>query len=136
LFWLGFGTKEMGSGVSLGVFEYACEGGFVSDRDWPGFVESTVCVLDKEAEVVGVLVLGDTDLSVSRELGDRGLVRLGDVELGELCAERYRLPDDGCVRRVGSDKLARALDVFSRANAAKLKIDGRLPFAELVERLD
>jgi hypothetical protein len=114
-----------------GILEYACEGEFVSDK--LGFVEFTVCVL---AAVVGAPVLGDSDLRVSRELGDRGLVRLGDVELGELCAERYRLPDDGCVRRAGSDRLASALEVFSRANAAKLKIEGRLLLAELVDRLD
>ncbi|EHL02724.1 hypothetical protein M7I_1240 [Glarea lozoyensis 74030] len=96
----------------------------------------TVCVLAKEPEVVGVRELGETDLNVSRELGDRGLVRLGEVELGELCAERYRLPDEGCVRRVGSDRLASALEVFSRASVAKLKIEGRLPLVELVERDD
>jgi hypothetical protein len=73
-------------------------------------------VLANEPEVVGVCELGETDLNVSLELGDRGLVRLGEVELGELCAERYRLPDEGCVRNVGSERLARALDVFSRAS--------------------
>jgi len=65
LFWLGFGTKEMGSGVSLGVFEYACEGGFVSDRDWPGFVNPQFVYLTKRPRWWVVLVLGDTDLSVS-----------------------------------------------------------------------
>jgi hypothetical protein len=116
------------------MLEYACEGGFVSDK--LGFVEFTLCVLAGEAVVVGVRVLGDIDRRVSRELGDRGLVRPGEVESRELCAERYRLLDDGCVRRVGSDRLASALDVFSRANAAKLKIDGRLLLTELVDKLD
>jgi len=86
----GLGTKEMGSGVSLGVFEYACEA-IRLGQDWPGFVNPQFVYLTKRPSG-GCLVLGDTDLSVSRELEIEDWT-MGDVELGELCAERYRLPD-------------------------------------------
>lgn len=54
------------------------------------------------------------------------LSRVSDLEYGlllfdsagGLCAVRYRLPDDSRFRIDGSEKLAMALDVLSRASAA------------------
>jgi hypothetical protein len=56
--------------------------------------------------------------------------------VGELCAERYKLLEEGRERIVGSDKLAIALDVLSRANAASVNKPVRFCFEELVERVD
>ncbi len=57
-------------------------------------------------------------------------------EVGELCAVRYKLLLDGRGRMEGSDRLAIAFVVLSRANAAKVKIVPRFCFDELVESVD
>jgi hypothetical protein len=54
-------------------------------------------------------------------------------EVGELCAERYKLLLDGRVRIEGSDRLAIAFEVLSRANAAKVNSALLFCFSELVE---
>ena len=71
------------------------------------------------------------------ESADRGRpLLLFEGVVGELCAERYKLPDEGRERIVGSDKLAIAFVVLSRANAANVNNPVRFCFAELVERVD
>lgn len=70
--------------------------------------------------------------SVDRE----GPILVFDDVVGELCAERYKLLDDGRERMVGSDKLAIALVVLSRANTANVNNPVRFCFEELVERVD
>ncbi|KAH8659099.1 hypothetical protein BGZ60DRAFT_382429, partial [Tricladium varicosporioides] len=60
---------------------------------------------------------------------------LGEVD-GVLCADRYKLLEDGRDRKDGSDRLAIALDVLSRANAANEKMPDRLCFPKLVECVD
>jgi hypothetical protein len=67
----------------------------------------------------------------SADLGRLLLWFEGDV--GELCAERYKLPLDGRGRMEGSAKLAIAFDVLSRANAAKENRALLFCFKELVE---
>ena len=61
---------------------------------------------------------------------------LFEAAVGELCAERYKLLLDGRERIAGSEKLAIALVVLSRAKAANVKIVVRFCFVELVEWAD
>ena len=56
--------------------------------------------------------------------------------MGELWAERYKLPLEGRERIEGSDKLAIALEVLSRANAANVKNPPRFCLDELVDSVD
>jgi hypothetical protein len=56
--------------------------------------------------------------------------------VGELWAERYKLLLEGRERIEGSAKLAIALVVLSRANAANVKSAPRFCFDELVESVD
>jgi hypothetical protein len=68
------------------------------------------------------------------ESGDlRRLLLLCEADVGELWAERYKLPEEGRVRIGESDRLAIALEVLSRANAARENRPLRFGFAELVE---
>ena len=81
----------IGAGVSVAVLEYACEGGFVSSRDWrKPELALDVSVLVCEGGLVDVVLrLADSDVSCGLASPDReGVIRLGDVEVGELCAER------------------------------------------------
>ncbi len=68
------------------------------------------------------------------DLGRLLLLFQGDV--GELWAERYKLLLDGRWRIEGSDKLAIAYDVLSRANAANVDSAPRFCLVELVEEVD
>lgn len=85
-----------------------------------------------------LLLLGKLILSwlLVCESADLMLLLLFEGEVGELWAERYRLPLEGRERIEGSDKLAIALDVLSRANAANVKNPPRLCFDELVDSVD
>lgn len=135
------GRKVLGAGVSEAVLEYACDGGFVSRRDCRCAVLAlTVSILVCAESAVGVvsrLLESSVSCGPTCSSTDRaGVTMLGDVEVGELWAERYRLFDEGRFRNAGSDRLAIALEVFSLAKAAKFKIPARLCFEELVEGTD
>ena len=83
-----------------------------------------------------MLLLEARETSDSRlESADRKGLLFEEV-VGELCAERYRLPDDGRERIVGSAKVAIAFVVLSRANAANVNNPVRFCFEEPVERVD
>jgi hypothetical protein len=56
--------------------------------------------------------------------------------VGELCAVRYKLPDEGRFRIDGSEKLAMALEVLSRANAANENSPPRFCLDETGECVD
>lgn len=123
----------------VAVLEYAWEGGFVSSRDWRKRelaldVSVLVC---KGGFTDVVLRLSDSGVSCGLSSPDRGGdIRLGGGEVGELCAERYRLLDEGRFRGVGSEKLAIALVVLSLAKAAKLSIPARFCLKRLVDWVD
>jgi hypothetical protein len=113
----------MGASVSEAVFEYAWEGGFVSSKEFRSVFVFRVS--DLLWDVVGVEILWwpVDELLLSLIL----LSRVSDCEfmlllfgsvVGELCAERYKLPDDCRFRIEGSEKLAMALEVLSRASTA------------------
>ena len=71
------------------------------------------------------------------ESADRGrLLLLFEDVVGELCAERYKLPDEGRGRMVGSERLAIAFVVLSLASAANVNNPARFCLEELVERVD
>jgi hypothetical protein len=71
------------------------------------------------------------------ESADLGrLLLLFEAAVGELWAVRYKLPLDGRERTEGSDRLAIAFVVLSRANAANVKRVPRFCFDELVESVD
>lgn len=74
----------------------------------------------EEAEVLLLceLVLSELLVCESADLGR--LLVLFEAEVGELWAVRYKLPLDGRERIEGSDKLAIAFVVLSRANAASV----------------
>ena len=123
----------------VAVLEYACEGGFVSSKDWRNReLALDVSVLVCKGGVVDmVLRLNDSGVSCGLTSPDRGReTRSGGGEVGELCAERYRLLDEGRFRGVGSEKLAIALVVFSLAKAAKLSMPARFGFKRLVDWVD
>lgn len=64
-------------------------------------------------------------------VGESGLCRRGfdDEEAGALEAEGYRaVEEEGRERIVGSAKLAMAMEVLSRANAARVKKPDRVCF--------
>ncbi len=91
-------------------------------------VEGEVLLLLCELVLSWVLVCKSADLG--------RLLVLFEGKVGELCAERYKLPLDGRVRIEGSEKLAIAFDVLSRANAANVDSAPRFCFVELVESVD
>ncbi len=82
-------------------------------------VEGEVLLLLCELVLSWVLVCKSADLG--------RLLVLFEGKVGELCAERYI---------EGSEKLAIAFDVLSRANAANVDSAPRFCFVELVESVD
>lgn len=125
----------VGAGVSEAVFEYAWDGGLVSSKDCRSAAEPKVpdLVCDMEEDdvllpfaelVLSLLLLCQTSDDGSPDL--REMLLLCESKIGELCAEWYKLPDESRLRTEGSEKLARALEVLSRANAARVNSPPRV----------
>jgi hypothetical protein len=93
-------------------------------------------VLVRADTVVLVLVL-ERRSEISRLESTAG-ERLGllEGEVGELCADRYRLLDDVRDRTEGSERDAIALVVLSRAKAAKVNKPVRFCFEDTAESED
>lgn len=128
--------KAIGAGVSEAVFEYAWEGGFVSSKDFRIVVVFNVS--DLLWDMVGVeIVWGPADGVLLSHVSDcANVLELFDSVAGELCTVRFKLPEEGRLRIDGSDKLARALVVLSRANAANENNPPRFCFEEAGECVD
>jgi hypothetical protein len=128
----------MGAGVSEAVFAYAWEGGYVSSREFRAIlVVGEVLRLCEWME--GGVPSGFEESLFSRELfcEPTCVLLCCDAAVGEFWAERYKLLEDGWERMEGSDRLAIALDVLSRASAAKVKRVPRVCFEdELSEKAD
>jgi hypothetical protein len=116
----------------------------VSRRDWRLLAETTRASdlegEDGEGEGLPVGVREGSRFSPKSdwELEERRrLLLLFEEAEGEVWAERYKLPEEFLKRTVeGSERLAIALDVFSRANAAKVKRPVRFCLVELVDKAD
>ena len=94
----------------------------VSDLLWDGV--RIEILLSLSGRLLSLLLL-------SRVSDCEGLMLLFDSDVGELWAVRYKLPVEARLRIDGSEKLAMALEVLSRASAANVKNPPRFCFDEV-----